>query len=67
MNDFHERLTIELRELKLKIHNLNVFMNSEGFKAIQLEQQRLLKRQYLVMLAYAEILEERLSLLEEVK
>lgn len=63
MNTFLERLKVEKTELDEKIEKLSAFSNSEKFKDIDSEQQRLLNIQLKIMESYSQILLERLVLL----
>ena len=63
MSDFTSRLQNEREELSDKIDKLHVFIKSENYKNIDIEQQALLPIQLKVMQSYDEILRTRIELL----
>lgn len=67
MSDFIERLKIERNELDTKLSKLKLFIETDGFKSINLLQQSLLKIQAQAMETYYQCLEQRLVWLELVK
>lgn len=60
---FYVRLLEERKELDDKITGLKSFLQSDNLKTIDATQQSLLKTQLPVMVAYSEILQERIQLL----
>lgn len=63
MSNFIERLLQEETELNEKKAKLESFINTDGFKTIDEEQQSLLKIQLNIMNAYSECLNQRLILI----
>lgn len=63
MDNFKTRLIDEKAQLDEKIKKLNDFFDSETFKTLPAEQQRLLNIQYMVMGTYSHILFERITLI----
>lgn len=60
MSTFLERLIAEETELNEKKSKLGAFIESDGFKNIDKEQQSLLKIQHNAMATYSECLNQRL-------
>ena len=62
MNDYKSRLRKELEDLNFKIEKLNNFIEKNDiFKAMDLEEQKLLKEQRGIMNKYANILRKRIK------
>jgi hypothetical protein len=61
MSTFHERLYIEREELDEKILKLKNFIQSENISKVSKIQKSLLRSQVNVMIAYSEILAERIE------
>ena len=62
MNDYKSRLRKELEDLNFKIEKLNNFIEKNDiFKAMDLEEQKLLKEQRGIMNKYANILIKRIK------
>lgn len=62
---FLDRLEIELTELSNKQDKLNKFFDTDIFKSLPKQKQTLLQAQFGAMLAYSQILVERIRLEEE--
>lgn len=60
---FEDRMNVELNELKDRLDKLDAFLNSPNFEKNipDGEMQGLLKRQYVAMKSYQEVLLERFS------
>ncbi|MBS6020092.1 MAG: hypothetical protein KH846_07880 [Leptotrichia wadei] len=62
MNNYKSRLRKELEDLNFKIEKLNNFIEKNDiFKAMDLEEQKLLKEQRGIMNKYANILRKRIK------
>ena len=62
MDDYKSRLRKELEDLNFKIEKLNNFIEKNDiFKAMDLEEQKLLKEQRGIMNKYANILRKRIK------
>lgn len=62
MNNYKSRLKKELEDLNFKIEKLNNFIEKNDiFKAMDLEEQKLLKEQRGIMNKYANILRKRIK------
>lgn len=62
MNNYKSRLRKELENLNFKIEKLNNFIEKNDiFKAMDLEEQKLLKEQRGIMNKYANILRKRIK------
>ena len=62
MNNYKSRLRKELEDLNFKIEKLNNFIEKNDiFKAMDLEEQKLLKEQRRIMNKYANILRKRIK------
>ena len=62
MNDYKSRLRKELEDLNFKIEKLNNFIEKNDiFKTMDLEEQKLLKKQRGIMNKYANILRKRIK------
>lgn len=61
---FVDRLVIELEDLSDKQERINEFFDTETFKNLQQTQKALLQAQFGAMLAYSQILTERIRLEE---
>jgi hypothetical protein len=60
--EVREKVTTERDELEIKLKKLAAFIyNNDAFKKINPKQQKLLKKQLVVMDAYLDILNERLE------
>lgn len=64
MNEFHERLISEERELNVKFNRISNFLALGKDKCITEEGRTLLRLQHHVMHTYIDILQARLKLLE---
>ena len=64
MKEVIERLERESDELRVKVLDLEKFLNSEKVTGIDPIQRTLLKAQYGIMLAYSEVLYQRIDLLK---
>lgn len=62
---FLDRLRIELMELSDKQDKLNKFFDTEIFKGLPKQKQTLLQAQFGAMLAYSQILVERIRIEEK--
>ena len=62
---FLDRLEIELIEISDKIDKLNKFFDTDIFKSLSKQKQTLLQAQFSAMLAYSQILIERIRVEEE--
>lgn len=62
---FLDRLRIELAELSDKQNKLNKFFDTDIFKGLPKQKQTLLQAQFGAMLAYSQILVERIRIEEE--
>jgi len=60
--EYIERLQTELHELAKRSANLTMFMDSEKFKALTVDEQVLLRSQKYTMLNYEDILKDRIIL-----
>ena len=58
-----DRMIIEYDELKEKIDNLDVFLDSEKFKTLDEKVKGFLSSQYHIMIAYSVVLTERMRLM----
>lgn len=58
-----ERLREELKELELKTAKLETFFETDAYKGLVKEQQKLLKEQFFYMKKYEDILVKRLNLI----
>lgn len=61
MNDFKERLRVELEELQEKAGKLSAFIVSDAFMAVDPIQKSLLEVQYQSMMTYATCLQQRIT------
>lgn len=61
---FKDRLYIELAELNDRQAKLNKFFDTETFKNLPMQKQNLLRAQFGAMLAYSQILVERIRVEE---
>jgi hypothetical protein len=61
MNDFKERLRVELEELQEKAGKLSAFIMSDAFMAVDPIQKSLLEVQYQSMITYATCLQQRIT------
>lgn len=57
-----QRVEKELNNLRIKSSKLFLFIKSDKFNSLSLEEQTLLKEQYDVQLRYISILEKRLEI-----
>jgi hypothetical protein len=62
LEEYQERVIIELNELNVKLSKLNDFIESPNFIKLDLENQDLLKQQKVIMEQYADIVESRIKL-----
>ena len=60
-----DRMYVELSELELKAEKLNEFFTTDEFKTLSVAKQNLIRTQYDAMIAYKEILAERIRVEEE--
>lgn len=63
--DFKERLELEKKELQEKIDGLTAFVKGENINKIDPTQKRLLAIQLPAMVAYNEVLDLRIKLLNK--
>ena len=61
MTEFQKRVIIEKEELDLKLAKLKLFLENDIFKNLDSEEQERLMRQSFIMVAYSDILGERIS------
>ena len=62
MEDYQQRVIEEKKELDEKINKLRIFLGASPFKSLTVENQSLLKDQYVVMAQYSTILAKRIDL-----
>lgn len=65
MSTYKERLLEEKAQLDVRRTKLEEFLVTDAFQGIPTEQQRLLNVQAPIMLAYSQVLTERIALIPE--
>lgn len=66
MKDFFKRLVEEQTELEEKIFKLNMFIRSENFSTLNVENRSLLRTQLRTMQTYDLILKRRIEINKEI-
>lgn len=66
MQTYQERVVIEKKDLDEKRAKLSTFIDSQTFQELAEREQSLLKRQLEVMVAYSNVLAERIDRFETI-
>lgn len=66
MSDFRSRLLDEKQQLDERREKLEAFIGTDAYRSIPVAQQTLLNIQAPIMLAYSQVLAERIAALEPV-
>lgn len=61
MEQYQERVVSEKNELGEKMKKLVIFMSSETFNELPMAEQKRMKRQYIIMDLYHDVLSERIE------
>ena len=61
MQTFQKRVIVERNELNAKLNNLRAFCGGDLFETLTDLEQRMLRRQLIIMIAYLEVLDARID------